>query len=144
MTQLKTYHLFISHAWKYDKHYTHLIEMLKHAPDFYFKNYSLPKHNHKLDPTMLTDQTALTHELIEQIRPVHCVLVLAGMYTAHSFWIQKEIELAQELHKPLIGIKPRGQQRIPLILTCRANVLVGWHTPSIVKAIRTFAQQSDT
>ena len=79
---------------------------------------------------------ALTHALRRQIRPVNCVLILAGMYAAHRKWIQKEIDIAQELAKPIVGLKPRGQQRVPTAVSNAANEMVGWNTQSIVRAIR--------
>ena len=35
MPSLKTYDLFISHAWRYNADYNRIVEMLNAAPDFY-------------------------------------------------------------------------------------------------------------
>ena len=37
------YNLFISHSWTYGDSYDRLIEMLDDAPNFYYKDYSVPK-----------------------------------------------------------------------------------------------------
>lgn len=74
-----------------------------------------------------------------QIRPVQCVLVIAGMYAAHRFWIDKEIGFAQYYNKPIIGIVPWGQERIPQSVQFAAHEMVGWSTDSIVGAIRRLA-----
>jgi len=39
----------------------------------------------------------LLRELDEQVRPASCVLIIAGMYVAHSYWIKKEIDMLQRL-----------------------------------------------
>ena len=36
------------------------------------------------------------------------------MYGSFSPWIQSEIEAAQENGKPILGVEPNGQQRVPL------------------------------
>ena len=42
MPALKTYDLFISHAWKYGYEYDKLVNLLDNAPNFYYRNYSAP------------------------------------------------------------------------------------------------------
>ena len=39
------YNLFISHSWTYGDSYDRLIEMLDDAPNFYYKDYSVPKND---------------------------------------------------------------------------------------------------
>ena len=132
MPALKTYGLFISHAWTYGDDYYRLIEFLKGAPWFYYRNYSVPQHDqlHTSTPQQLWD--ALTR----QISPANCVLVLAGMYVNHRDWMKAEIDIAQGFNKPIIGIRPWGQQRTPLEVQNVAHQMVGWNTASIVQAIR--------
>ena len=43
MPSLKTYDLFISHAWLYGDDYDNLINLLDKASYFYYRNYSAPK-----------------------------------------------------------------------------------------------------
>ena len=47
-----------------------------------------------------------------------------------------EADLALALNKPLIGIKPWGQQRIPQDIALACTEIVGWNTDSIIDAIR--------
>lgn len=139
MPELKTYDLFISHAWKYNEDYYRLVDMLNEAPNFKWRNYSVPEHDPVLDPDDPGDQETLIKELEEQIRPVNCVLILSGMYVAHSFWIQKEIDISLEYDKPIIGIKPWGHERVPKAVSDVAKEIVGWNTSSIVEAIRKYS-----
>ncbi len=136
MPRLKTYDLFLSHAWRYNSDYYKLESLLKNTPNFYFRNYSVPTHNPLIDPNIHVGKRTLTNELDQQVRPVNCVLILSGMYAAHSEWIEKEIMLAKKYNKPIIGVKPWGQQRIPLIVQNAAHEIVGWNSISITSAIR--------
>lgn len=136
MPNLKTYDLFLSHAWRYNYDYYRLEEMLNDAPLFYWRNYSVPEHSPLIDPATPAGKRTLTNELDQQVRPTNCVIILAGMYAAHSDWIEKEIQLANNYNKPIIGVKPWGQQRVPLIVQNNAVEMVGWNTSTIVSAIR--------
>lgn len=136
MPELKSYDLFISHAWSYNVDYYKLEKMLKEALLFKWRNYSVPVHDPLVDPKTSVGKTKLTQLLDNQVKPVNCVLILGGMYAAHSDWILKEIEIAKAYKKPIIGIYPWGQQNIPLAIQNAATELVGWNTNTIVSAIR--------
>jgi hypothetical protein len=135
MPELKSYAVFISHAWTYSADYYRLEKMLHEAPNFKWRNCSVPKHD-ALD-------TATNAELIaalrRQISPTNIVLILAGMYVPHSKWIQREIDIALGMKKPIVGIVPWGQERTPQEVQSAAKEMVGWNTSSIVSAIRRYA-----
>jgi len=132
MPRLKTYDIFISHAWSYHQDYYRVQDFLNSAKRFKWRNYSVPQH----DPLHLHTKKSLREQLKKQISPVNIVLILAGMYVPHRDWIQFEINVAQSLGKPMIGIRLRGQQRIPSAVRVAVDDLVGWQSKSIVKAIR--------
>ncbi len=135
MPKLHRYKIFISHAWQYNSDYYQLINRLKMTPNFLCANHSVPKH----DPVEANNNRKLAEELRQQIRPVEVVIILGGMYVAYSNWIQFEIDYAQYLNKPILGIKPWGAQRMPQAIQNAANEVVGWNTPTIVNAIRRLA-----
>jgi hypothetical protein len=58
------------------------------------------------------------------------------MYVSYREWIQKEIDIAREMNKPIIAIAPRGSQKIPQAVQDAADEVVGWTTASITDAIR--------
>ncbi len=132
---LRDYHIFISHAWAYHDEYYRLVNMLDRAPRFCWTNYSVPKH----DALDAATDAELVAELRDQIKPTCIVLVVAGMYTAYRKWIQKEIDLAQAMSKPIVGIRPWGAQLVPREVASAAKEMVGWNTDSIVSAIRRWA-----
>lgn len=136
MPSLKTYDLFISHAWFYSKGYDTVVELLKEAPNLSWRNYSVPQHDPVVDPNTDAGRRKLTTELDQQIRPINCFLVIAGMYASYKYWIQKEVEIAQSYGKPIIGLIPWGQERTPAYIQEIANEMVRWNTNSIVQAIR--------
>ena len=136
MPALRNYDLFVSHAWRYHDEYDRLEQLLKSAPNFQFRNFSVPKHDPLIDPGTRVGQQKLEALLDAQVRPVQCVLVIAGMYAAHRFWIDKEVGFAQYYDKPIIGVRPWGQERVPESVQAAAVEMVGWNTDSIVDAIR--------
>ncbi|WIX32778.1 TIR domain-containing protein [Salinicola sp. JS01] len=132
MPYLHNYRLFVSHAWRYSERYDRAIKFLNSAPNFSWTNYSVPvdkKFGHM-------SVHALEEELRQQIRPTQCVVVLAGMYVAHSDWIQFEIDFAKSLGKPILGIIPWGADRTPISVSLAANKMVGWNANAIVSGIR--------
>lgn len=135
MPDLKTYDTFISHAWTYHDDYDRIVKLLNAAPNFRWRNYSVPRH----DPLDTGNDRALTDALGRQIRPVNVVLILAGMYAAHRYWIQKEMDLARAMRKPMVGIRLWGQERVPTAVDGAVDEMVGWSTSSIVDAIRRLA-----
>lgn len=136
MPYLKTYDLFVSHAWKYNEDYYGLVNLLNSTINFYWRNYSVPKHDPLVDPNTLIGAITLKNALDRQIRPVNCVLIASGMYVCHRRWIQTEIDIAKKYKKPIVGIIPWGQKRIPQEIQDSADELAGWNTISIISAIR--------
>lgn len=128
MPPLKTYDTFISHAWKYSDDYYRIVDLLDKAPNFKWRNYSVPQHDPK--------DGNLEEALKKQIRPVNIVIILAGMYTNYSDWIEFEMDFSDLIAKPMIGVKPWGAQRVPKEVQDRVKEMVGWNTSSIVDAIR--------
>ena len=135
MPQLKTYDLFISHAWRYDDDYNKLVTLLRDTTLFKWRNYSVPKH----DPLDANNTQRLADSLKQQIRPVNAVLIISGMYVHYRDWIQYEIKVAKSYNKPIIGIEPWGSQRVPTEVQSAAIAMVGWRTNSIVTAVRRYA-----
>lgn len=128
-----TYNLFISHSWAYGDAYDKLIDMLRAKPYFDFRDYSVPKN----DPIHNAPNTYMLREAIRrQMQPASCVLIMAGVYSTYSKWINIEIELANSLNKKIIAIEPWGSERTSIVVKSAADKIVRWNTDSIVRAIR--------
>lgn len=133
---MSTYNVFISHAWRYHDDYDRLVKLLNSAPYFSWRNYSVPRHDPAIDPDTPAGDRQLRRELDNQIRPVNCVLIISGMYAAYRHWIQVEIDIAKGYKKPIVGLIPIGQDRIPAEVQQVAREMVGWRTDSVINAIR--------
>ncbi len=133
------YNLFISHSWSYSDAYEKLIELLDDKAYFFYNNHSVPKgdpvHNAQYD-------YQLYNAIKNRVQNTHVVLILAGVYSTHSKWINKEIKIAQTeftTPKPIIAIQPWGAKHTSDVVKKAADLIVGWNTDSIVNAIRSVA-----
>ena len=135
---MKTYNIFVSHAWNYSEDYNKVIEWFDKAKAdkrLDYKNYSDPKDDPIVDPDEETKKKRMKEKLRNQIRPSSIVIVISGMYVVYSEWIGFEIDSAVEMKKYIIGLKPWGQERVPTKVSENADVMVGWNYESLISAI---------
>lgn len=135
---MRTYNIFISHAWKYSEHYNKVVQWLNEAQSegkLSWKNYSVPSHDPLIDPNTPIGISKLKSELKEQIQPASKIIILAGMYATYSHWIDFEIDTSVNFGKYIIGVKPWGQERIPIKVSNNSDIMVGWNKDSIINAI---------
>lgn len=132
---MKTYNLFISHSWNYSNAYNKVVEMLDDGSITY-KNHSVPKD----DPihTQGTDRE-LEQAIRNKMSGTHCVVIMAGVYSSYSKWIQKEIKIALEMGKPIIAVKPWAQTRMSSNVQNNSDIVVGWNSKSIIDAIKEYS-----
>jgi len=130
---MKTINLFISHSWAYGDAYERLVNLLSGRGYFAFKNYSVPQSNPIVGAS---SDAALTRAIEDKMRPSSVVVIMAGKYATYSKWINKEIEIAKRMGKPIVAVKPFGAQQISSVVRSAAHVEAGWNTESIVQAIR--------
>lgn len=133
---IKIYNLFISHSWTHSDAYEKLVELLNSKTFFDYKNYSIPKN----DPIHYATYDYQLYDVIKnKVSYTHVVLILAGVYSSYSKWIDKEIKIAKKeflVPKPIIGIEPWGSERTSIKVKNSADKIVGWNTDSIVAAIK--------
>jgi len=131
-----THRLFISHSWAYSDAYEKLIKMLNdQGLDYY--NHSVP-----LDDPIHTNGTdkELKDKIEAKIKGTSCVLVLAGVYSSYSKWINKEIEMSLAYKKTIIAIEPWASEKTSKIVKDSADVIVKWQSKSIVDAIKIYSK----
>lgn len=132
----KTYNLFVSHSWSYSNHYDNLINLLDNRSYFSYKNFSVPQD----DPIHTNGTDKQLYEAIyNKISPCHVILIVAGVYSSYSKWIDKEIDIAKNkfyVSKPIIAIKPHGNVNVSSTVKNACDKLVNWNTESIIAAIR--------
>jgi hypothetical protein len=134
---LTNYRLFISHSWAYGDAYEKLVQFFNEHPNFKWSDYSVPKD----DPIHnVSNETALYNAIKKQISPVNCVIILAGVYSTYSRWINKEIEISKEVFsKPIVAVQPWGAERTSKVVKDNADAIVKWQSSSIVAAIRQYS-----
>ncbi|MGL4952071.1 MAG: TIR domain-containing protein [Mycoplasma sp.] len=125
--------IFISHSWSYSDVYDSLINILNNARYFDYQNYSVPKN----DPIHNASSDYALREAIEkQIKWVDAVIVVAGVYSTYSKWINIEIDIAKQMGKTIIAVAPWGSTNISSVVRQSADIIVGWNGQSIANAIK--------
>ncbi|MBQ3569726.1 MAG: TIR domain-containing protein [Methanocorpusculum sp.] len=82
----------MSYSWAYSDSYKKLINLLDNDCDFSYEDYSIPKDN----PLHVTgSDNKLRWAIHEQMKHASVVLILAGVYSTYSKWINIEIDLAK-------------------------------------------------
>ncbi len=127
--------IFISHAWSYNNHYETVVGWFDDAANFSWKNCSVPSDNALEDKS----SKGLSVGMTRQISPAKVVVILGGMYAAHSEWIDYEISEAKRMGKTIIGVKPWGQERVPKVVSDASICeMIGWNSASVVAAVRQY------
>lgn len=131
-------HIFISHSWAHSDHYDRLTSWVfgrkwsVGSASLHFLDFSVPKD----DPIHDAPNTAALMAAIRgQIGRCHVVVAPTGMYATHSKWIQREIQAARELSKPILAVNPWGQQRSASVVGGAAKQTVGWNKDSVIRGI---------
>lgn len=125
------YRLFISHSWKYSDAYDKIIEMLAKGEILYY-NHSVPKD----DPIHTNGTNKELYAAIEsKIKGCSCIIILAGVYSSYSKWINIEIEIAQKYNKPIIAVQPWASEKTSKIVKDNATKIVGWNYTSVCNSI---------
>lgn len=132
----KVFNIFISHSWNYSDAYDKLISMFDGRPYFNYRDYSVPKKNpiH----TQGTDRE-LAKAIQRQMKPCHIVLIMAGVYSTYSKWINKEINIAKNAFtnpKPILAIRPWAQTNVSTVVGQAADDFASWNSATIVTKIR--------
>jgi len=132
---MRTHNLFISHSWNYSNQYDGLVALLNKRHHFKYRNYSVPKD----DPIHHANSDwELKQAIKQQMAPCGVVLILVGMYSSCSKWIDIEINLAKsgfQPSKPIIAIDPWASKKTFKVKDS-ADRTVKWQADSVVDAIR--------
>lgn len=124
--------IFISHCWDYRNHYYTVEKWID--DNMNWQNMSIPVH----DPKDTSTDRELEEKINNNIRNSSLFIILSGMYASqpNRKWIAKELDIAKWYGKPIIAVKPRGNERMPLEVQNVANVVVNWNSNSLIEVIR--------
>jgi hypothetical protein len=131
----KEFKIFISHSWAHSEDLEALQKLLNTRGYF---NVEFLEASKKV-PINSENASYVKSVLKDRIKSSNIVLGLAGIYASHSDWMIWELETAQANEIPIVGVIPRGQERISTEVYSRSKTDVRWNTESIVDAIRTYA-----
>ena len=131
----KDYHVFISHSWSYPEDLRNLRSLLIERGYF---NVEFEEASAE-EPINSVNATYIKQRLKEKIEKSNIILGIAGIYASYSDWMAWELDTATELYIPIVGVIPRGQERISSTVSSRSKEDVRWNTESIVEAIRKWA-----
>jgi len=132
----KDYKIFISHSWSYTEDLEALQKLLNNRGYF---NVEFLEATKKI-PINSENATYVKSVLKSKILKSDIILALAAIYASHSDWMIWELETAKANNIPIVGIIPRGQERISSEVYSRSIVDVKWNTESIIEAIRAHAK----
>jgi hypothetical protein len=135
MTRL--YKVFISHSWSYVSDLKNLRTLLENRGYF---NVQFEEASPEI-PINSINGAYIKSILRGRIKNSDVVLGIAGIYASHSEWMQWELDTAIENMIPIIGVTPRGAERISAVVRARSKEDVKWNTESIVSAIKKWAKK---
>lgn len=128
--------LFISHSRTYTDAYEKLVGMLDEAPNFSYRNFSVPEGN----PIHTSGTDKELYEAIKnKIQLCNAIVIMSGKYATYSKWIKKEIKICCDdfsVKKPIVAVHPWGSKQASSVVMQAADSEARWNTDSIVSAIR--------
>ena len=128
----KTYKLFISHSWEYDNLLQNLKDLLNERGYFSAEYYQFEKNC----PCNSEKASVIKANITKRLKETDVVLAIAGVSASYSEWMQWEMDKALELGLNIVGVIPRGNERISQEVYKRSVEDVRWNTESVVNAIR--------
>lgn len=135
MPALKDRHLVISRSRDYREIYETACEWLNTTNYFKWTDDSVT-YNDELEGVDLKRRKLLLRRRIEEC---NCVVLFAEMYGTYQGWMDLVIDMANELHKPLIGVKDREESPVPKRMQINCRVTVKYQRNVIVAAIQEYS-----
>ncbi len=86
--------------------------------------------------------TLLGVRIEEEMQSCDVVVVLTRGYDVYGKWIDREIDVARKRFahpKPILAIRPEGDESVPAVLEEMSDRLVEWDPDSVVDAIHELA-----
>jgi len=132
----REYKIFISHSWKYPDDLKNLRNLLNQRGYF---NVEFQESSQE-EPINSENAAYIKQVLKNKILNSNVVLAISGIYASYSDWIEWEVITSYNNSIPIIGVAPRGQERVSKTVTSYSTIDVRWNTESIVNAIKNHAK----
>jgi glutaminase len=126
------YNLYLSHSWNYNHAYKKLNALLGTRQDFSYNDFFVSENKKHSRYT----ERQLYETIRQKMKHCQAILIMCGVYTQYSRWLNKEIILGKdELRKPIIAIQPFEPNRTSLIVKQNADRIVDWNLDLIINTI---------
>lgn len=131
MGPIRRKRIFICHPYSRENYHDNLVHLLSRNDTLPYYNHSVPENN-KIEGS----KKHINTKVEQKIKTSSALVVVASNHASHRPFIEKEIKIAKKYNKPIIAVKPRGQQKVSKVVTENASAIVGWRKKSIQLAIR--------
>jgi hypothetical protein len=137
MIGIKTYDLFITHAWRYHDDWKRLVNLLNAHNVRAWRNFSLPWYDPALDPRTEEGGKLVRWHLETQIIPAQAVVLLSSVLSEPGTrkWLDLELAMARKHGKPVIAIPAWGETEVPPEVRATADTAVGWDAAALLAAV---------
>lgn len=99
----------------------------------HYYDHSVPPN----DPIHTNGTDKQLREAIDaKIKGTSCVIILAGVYSTYSRWINEEIAIANSYGKPIIAVEPWAAEKTSKTVKDNAHRIVKWQGKSLTDAIK--------
>ena len=132
-----TYDLFLTHAWNYTDEWQEVVALLDARVPGKWRNWSLPWHDTSIDRHSEDGKAQLEQLLHGHISMTSAVLLLPGTgdRAEGRMWLERELALAAQYGKPVIGVLQAGQARFPADLAGRVVAVVARDAAAILAEV---------
>lgn len=120
--ETKTYKLFITYTDRENEEYELFLSKLNASYNFKWVDCAV---HDKVSPENIKDQ----------MEAADVVIVLSGLISLDKPLLNRMVDVAEKMKKPIVVIRPYGMENVPFNLEEFASEVVGWNTPCIVDAI---------
>ena len=132
-----TYDLFLTHAWNYTDEWQGLVALLDEYIPGKWRNWSLPWHDTSIDRFSQRGREQLEKLLRGQIAQASGIIVLPETMdrAEGKLWLEKQLALAREFKKLVLGISPKNGTAFPTELAAFTAVVVPRDAAQIIAAL---------
>lgn len=117
----RIYNLLISNGIDSNKEYPKFIEKLYSKNDFLWKE------------SVSGSYTNISESFFKKI---DVIIILSGLYDDNKIDINSIVETAIKFKKPIVLVRPYGEEEVPENLEKIATSIVGWNANCIVDSIK--------
>ena len=139
MPYVRTFQLFVSHAWSANEEYNRLVSLLKSINRFNIVIISEPEYDPAIDPESSIGVQKLKGIMEMQVRSVNCALILPGMFVSNELWVQHAIFLCQMYGVSPLAMAPEEGEELPPVLSIKADAVIDWNIAAIEEGVKAFS-----